>query len=149
MTVYAEAVNFWQTSRSSSDTWISKAQRQIEELGGKVLGEGFGSDAEGRAAFMLGFSIGGDAFKIIWPVLTSKTKNSSAAKIQAATMMYHYVKSVCLYAVVVGARAAFFSHLILPDGRVASQVAGDEIAEVVPQVFLLPEPVRSDDAGKG
>jgi len=134
---YAEDVNFWQTGRSSPDTWIERTKRQIEELGGKVLAEGFGSDAQSRAAFMLGFKIGEDTFKVIWPVLPSKTGKHNAARAQAATMLYHYIKSACLYAVVVGARSAFFSHLVLPDGRTASQVASTELAEVVPQMLLL------------
>lgn len=133
----AEDVNFWQTGRSSPDVWIERSKKQIEELGGKVIAEGFGSDGEGRAAFMLGLKINGDSFKIVWPVLPSKTGKHQAARTQAATMLYHYVKSTCLYAVVVGARAAFFSHLMLPDGRMASQVASDDLAFTVPKMLLL------------
>jgi hypothetical protein len=128
---YAEEVNYWQTGRSSPDTWIDRAKGQIEALGGKVLGEGFGSDASGRAAFMLAFGIKADSFKIIWPVLKSHRGNHQAARIQAATMLYHYIKSVCLYAVVAGPRAAFFPHLLLQDGRVASETANEEIAALV------------------
>jgi len=135
--IYAEDVNFWMTGRSSPDTWIERTKKQIEQLGGKVMAEGFGSDAESRSAFMLGFEMSGDSFKIVWPVLTSKRGNTLAARIQAATMLYHYVKSVCLYAVIVGTRAAFFSHLMLPDGRTASQVANAELADVVPTMLLL------------
>jgi len=138
--IYAEDVNFWMTGRSSPDTWIERAKKQIAELGGKVMAEGFGSDAEGRSAFMLGFEMQGDSFKIVWPVLISQRGNTQAARIQAATMLYHYVKSVCLYAVIVGTRAAFFSHLMLPDGRTASQVANAELADVVPTMILLPAP---------
>jgi hypothetical protein len=125
--MYADDLNYWQTSKSSPDVWIDRAKKQIEELGGKIEGEGFGMNGEGRAAFMIGFSIKGDAFKIIWPVMKSYKENERAARVQAATMLYHYVKGVALRAVVCGPRDAFFSHLMLPDGRVASQVAGDEI----------------------
>jgi hypothetical protein len=140
MQKYAEEVNFWQTGRSGSDVWMERGKRQIEELGGIVQAEGFGSDGYGRAAFMLVFSMEEDAFKIVWPVLQSKTGKVMAARVQAATMLYHYVKSVCLYAVVVGARSAFFSHLMLPDGRMASQVAGNELQMMAPSMFLLPPP---------
>lgn len=137
MTTYAEDVNFWKTSRSSPDEWIGKTKRQIETLGGKIEAEGFGSDANGRAAFMLGFSIKGDTFKIIWPVLKSVRDEEKPARVQAATMLYHYVKSVCLYAIVVGAKNAFFGHLMLDDGRTASQVSNDELKAMSPAMFLL------------
>ena len=135
--VYAEEVNFWMTGKSSTDVWMERTKKQIVELGGAVKAEGFGSDDRGRAAFMLGFTIGADSFKIIWPVLQSQTGKALAARVQAATMLYHYIKSVCLYAVIVGARSAFFTHLMLPDGRIASQVADNELLELAPQIFLL------------
>jgi hypothetical protein len=135
--IYAEEVNFWQTSQSSPDKWLERTKRQIEELGGKVLAEGFGSNDEGKAAYMIGFEIEGDKFKIIWPVLPSKNKETIAARRQAATMLYHYIKSVCLYAVIVGARTAFFSHYLLPDGRTAGQIADNELLEAVPKMLLL------------
>jgi hypothetical protein len=48
---------------------VDRAKKQIVELGGKVLGEGFGSDSQGRSAFMLAFSVKEESFKIVWPVL--------------------------------------------------------------------------------
>lgn len=135
--LYAEDVNFWQTGTSGTETWMDRTRRQIEELGGKVVAEGFGSDGEGRAAYMIGFRLGDDTFKLVWPVLPSRGGKVTAARIQAATSLYHYVKSVSLYAVVVGSRAAFFSHLLLPDGRMAAQVANEEIGEMVPAMLLL------------
>lgn len=135
--IYAEDVNFWRTGKSSPDHWIDLAKKQVVTLGGKIEAEGFGSDANGKAAFMLGFSMSGDSFKIVWPVLPTYRGDDKAARTQAATMLYHYVKSVSLYAVVVGSRAAFFSHLMLPDGRVAAQVASDELAIAVPAMLLL------------
>lgn len=134
---YAEDLNFWQTGQSSPDTWMERAKNQIRGLGGKIEGEGFGSDGQGRAAYMLGFSIEGSVFKVIWPVVRSKTNNEKATKIQAVTSLYHYVKITCLYAVVVGFRAAFFSHLMLPDGRTASQVADSEIIKLIPSMLLI------------
>src|SRR5687768_13079180 len=99
---YAEEVNYWQTSKSDPDSWIDKAKRQIETLGAVVSAQGFGH-ADSKMAYMLGFEILGDRFKVIWPVLPQKyTGNERGAKVQAATMLYHYVKAVCLYAVVVG-----------------------------------------------
>jgi len=138
MKIYsAEELNYWQTSRSSPDSWIDKAKRQIQSLGGKVEAEGFGQDSEGKAAFMIGFSLNGDGFKIIWPVMKSKTGNERAARIQAATSLYHYVKGVCLYAAVVGPKPAFFGHLMLPDGKIASQLASDKLAEMIPRIVMI------------
>lgn len=133
---YAEDVNFWQTSQASPDTWIDRTKAQLKTLGGEFRGEGFGNDSNGRSAYLLAFSIAGDEFKIIWPVLKSKKGNERAARVQAATTMYHYVKATCLYAVVVGAKTAFFSHLLLPDGRTAAQVSGYELAEMTPRLLL-------------
>jgi hypothetical protein len=139
---YAEDVNYWRTGRSSPDVWVERAKDSIEALGATILGEGFGRDQHGKAAYMLAFQIDGDPFKILWPVVPSKSGDEKAARIQAATMLYHYVKAVCLYAVVMGARPAFFSHLMLPDGsgRVASEVAGSELAGVIPQMLRLNSP---------
>jgi len=128
--MFAEDLNYWQTSKSSPDIWVERAKRQLEELGAKIEAEGFGMDGKGRSAYMLGFSIQGDAFKIIWPVMRSNKENEKAARVQAATMLYHYVKGVALRAVVCGTRDAFFSHLALPDGRVASQIVSDELLEL-------------------
>ncbi len=135
--MYSEEANFWKTSRSFPDQWVDRAKRQIETLGGKIEAEGFGMDGEKRAAFMLAFSIKGDAFKIIWPVLKSKYDDDKAARIQAATMLYHYVKSVCLYAVVVGVKTAFFTHYLLPDGRTTSQVTSQELLDMIPKVLMI------------
>lgn len=133
---WAESVNFWQTGRSSPDRWIEAAKKQLRGLGGKIEGEAFGQDETGRAAFLLAFSVKGEGFRIVWPVLASKGKNESAARVQAATMLYHYVKSVALYAIVVGPRAAFLAHLLLPDGRVASQAADGELGRLVPKLLM-------------
>lgn len=113
-----------------------RSETSTSQAGGEFKGEGFGSDADGRAAFMLAFEIKGDKFKIIWPVMKSKTSNERAARVQAATTLYHYVKAVCLYAAVVGTRTAFFSHFMLPDGRTASEVSGYELAEMTPRLLL-------------
>lgn len=137
---YAEEVNYWQTSKSSSDSWMEKTKQLILGLGGKILMEGFGSEpVSGRSAFMLAFEIKGDHFKIIWPVLPSKRKDDKAARIQAATMMYHDTKAKCLSAVVLGTRAAFFSYLMLPDGRTAVYASIPELASGIPAMFKSPQ----------
>lgn len=85
---------------------------------------------------MLGFEIEDDRYKVIWPVLPSKSGNEQAARRQAATMLYHDIKAKCLTAKVMGARSAFFSYLMLPDGRVAAQLADPDLrAEAFPPLL--------------
>ena len=134
---YAEDINYWKTGQSSPDTWMDKAKKQITNLGGVIFAEGYGSEPQtGRAAYMLGFKIGDDQFKIIWPVLLSRTKNEKASRIQAATMLYHDVKAKCISAAVLGVRTAFFSFLMLPDGRMVVEVSAPELLESVPRLLV-------------
>jgi len=132
---YAEDVgHYWQTGSSSPDTWIEKAKRQIEEVGGAINADAYGSMGS-QAAFMIAFSIDDDKFKVVFPVLNSKTGKSASAKRQAATMLYHDIKAKCIVASVLGTKAAFFSYWMMPDGRIASEVATPELIQTFP--FLL------------
>lgn len=133
--MYAEEVNYWKTSRTSPDVWLEKAKREIAKAGGETLAEGFGSDNSGRAAYMLAFKFSDEHFKAVWPVLPTKSGNERAARIQAATMLYHDVKSRAVAAKVLGVRAAFFSYLLLPDGRTAAEVATPELLEAMPKLL--------------
>ncbi len=138
---YAEEAPYWRTSQSSPDVWIDRAKRQIAGAGGQVLMEAFGHEpTTGRAAFVLGFQIGSDRYRLTWPVLPSKTANDRAARIQAATMLYHDVKARCVSAVVLGPRAAFLPFLLLPDGRVAGEASTPELARQIPAMFASSAP---------
>ena len=130
--LYAEDVNYWKTGTTSADSWIARARVEIIAAGGEVGREGYGNEG-GRAAYLLEFSFGRDRFRIVWPVLQSRTGNEKAARIQAATMLYHDVKAKCVSAKVHGMRAAFFQYAILPDGRTAAQVADPEIVKMYPK----------------
>jgi hypothetical protein len=133
---YAEDVNYWRTSKSSPDAWMDRTRRQIEKLGGQVLAEGFGSEPGlGRAAYMLAFELEGERYKVVWPVLPSKTGNERAARVQAVTLLYHDIKAKAISAAVLGARAAFFSFLMLPDGRTATGVATPELTKLAPAML--------------
>lgn len=150
--IYAEEINYWKTGRSAPDTWIEKTRAQIEKLrdfpgckDAQVFTEGFGKevtmDALGeitdRSAYMLGIVIGGEKFKVVWPVLPTKSgKDGLAAKIQAATMLYHDIKAKCMTAAVLGARTAFFSYLLLEDGRTAAEASIPELSQGIPKLFL-------------
>jgi len=129
---YAENVNYWKTGRSSADTWIDKAKREIASIGGTIQGDMMINEENGRSGFMIVFSIGDDKYRLMWPVLESKSGSVKAARVQAATALYHDVKAKCVAAKFHGARTAFFAHLQLPDGRVASTVATPELPDALP-----------------
>lgn len=136
--LYAEQVNYWRTSRSSPDLWLERIKKLIAKAGGIVLADGFGSDAiTGRRLYMLGFELGTERYKIVWPVLPSKSGDEQSAKRQAMTTMYHDVKQKIISAKVLGTRAAFFSYLMLPGGRTLSELATPELLEALP-TFLRP-----------
>jgi hypothetical protein len=133
---YAEDMNYWQTSKSSPDVWIGRAKSEIGKAGGVVIAEGFGADSlTGRAAYMIHFHTAMDEeFKVMWPVLPTKKAGSViAARIQAATMLYHDVKSRCVAARVFGLRTAFFAYLILGDyGQTAAQMTSEQLVGSLP-----------------
>lgn len=133
---YAEDVNYWETSQTSPDSWIDKTERLIISKGGRVIKEAYGNEPTlNRAAYMLIFEIEGDLFKIIWPVLPSKTHKDRSARIQAATMLYHDIKAKCLSAEVLGSRTAFFSYFLLPDGRSVTEASIPELSQGIPALF--------------
>jgi len=129
---YAEDIgHYWQTSQSSPDQWLERARKLIIELEGNIVAEGYGS-MEGHAAYMLAFKIGGDSFKVIWPVLPTRTGKTLATKRQAATLLYHDIKAKAMTASVLGTRVAFFSYMMLSDGRTASELASPELSREFP-----------------
>lgn len=139
---YAEDVSYWKTGQSSPDTWMEKTRRCIKGINGKVSGEAFGQEGA-QAAYMLRFQIGNDTFKIIWPVLSSRVGNEKAARIQAATFIYHDVKAKCDAARILGVRTAFFNYLVLPDGRTAAHASAPELMIGIPNLFLPQTPTLS------
>lgn len=137
---YAEDIgHYWQTGASTPDSWLSKIRKLIEGLSGKVIAEGYGSSAD-RSAYMFAFKIEDDGFKVIWPVLPSRTGKVEAAKRQAVTLLYHDIKAKAMTASVLGAKVAFFSYLVLPDGRVTNEIANNELAEAFSLQLTLRRP---------
>jgi len=126
----AEDVNYWKTGQAAPDTLIDKAEKLIVEVSGTILGRGFVSSV-GEAAYMLMFQIDDASYKIVWPVLHSRTGNQVAARRQAATMLFHDVKAKCMTAKVMGIKKAFFPYLLLPDGRTAAEIAVPELADSI------------------
>jgi len=136
--IYAEDVNYWKTSKkTSADTWLDKAVELIEQFGGTVNAAAYGKAGSG-SAYMIGFSYGDEKYKIIFPILPSKTGNEKAARVQSATLLYYDVKAKILTARILGVRTAFFSYLMLPDGRTLSQISTPKLGENIP-TFLLHE----------
>jgi hypothetical protein len=132
--MYAEDINYWKTGKSNAGAWLEKAKQQIIKLGGHVLiqAEGMNPDT-GNEIYMLHFMIDNENYKILWPVLPTRTStqaNQRAAKIQAATMLYHDVKARCITAAVLGSRKAFFAYYMLPDGRAAADAGNEDIARL-------------------
>ena len=121
----AESLNYWKSGRGSPDGWIAKARTQLDRAGGLWLGEAFISTPEG-AKFVVSFELEDQLYRIEWPVLPSSEE--LAARRQAATMIYHDVKAMCVKARVFGFRVAFLSHLVLPNGRTAASAPASKIA---------------------
>ncbi len=128
---------YWKTGKSSPESWVQKACQEIERAGGTVNLCLPSAMQRGRTAHVIGFSVDGDVFKLVWPVLEHDAEDIVVAKRQAATMMYHDVKTRCVAARVFGARWAFTAELCLPDGRTAGQLSTPELTDALPRVALL------------
>jgi hypothetical protein len=137
--LHAEEVNYWKTSRSGVETWIERIVKEIEEAGGEFLTDAFAS-RDGKAAFLVEFTLGEDHFKIMWPVLTPAEDGRTAqkaAKVQAVTALYHEVKNNCVKAKFMGALQAFFPYYVLPDGRTASETSIPELTAGIPELLKM------------
>ncbi len=110
---------------------MQKTRNLIEKLGGKVTAEGFGATDE-TSAYMIAFELKGQKYKVVWPVLPSATDKTLAAKRQAATLLYYDIKAKAMTASVLGNEVAFFSYMILPDGRTASELTKPELGQSFP-----------------
>lgn len=133
----AKELPYWKTGRSSPEEWVRKACSEIERAGGSIdlcLPSAYQA---GRMAHVIGFSVNGDTFKLIWPVLAHDPDDALAALRQAATMLYHDVKSRCVASRVFGARWAFQAELCLPNGKTVGQLSTPELVEALPKVALL------------
>lgn len=124
MTVYAEDVNYFNTSLTHPETWIERAKQEIHSIKGKVMQSGFAENASGIAAFSLTFQINGDTFQINWETLPTRVKSSTPlmAKRQAATLLFHDVKHKVVMAKIRGVRSTFAEYLMLPGGQTIGEV---------------------------
>lgn len=143
---YAEDAPYWKTGTSSPGKWLDDAARHIQKFGGRVVVKAEGVDpATSRSALMLAFEMDGQQFRALWPILPVKGYANQrqreiaerAAATQAATLLYHDIKEKCNKAFVFGARVAFFEYLLLPDGRVVSDVADEDVMSGIPNILAL------------
>lgn len=135
---FAEEVSYWRSGSSSPEKWLEGAARLIQKRGGRVLLSASGLDqTTDRLAYCLRFQFQDDVFSVVWPVLNCKrgkpADTETMRKRQAATMLFHDVKAKLMAAEVLGARRAFFAHLVLPDGRTIVDHAQDVAA--LPQIL--------------
>lgn len=63
-------------------------------------------------------------------------------RVQAATMLYHDVKSRCVSARVMGIRSAFMGYLLFENGQTASQMSNADYLMLVPNILMLPAKVQ-------
>ncbi len=68
-------------------------------MAGRRQSSRFGTQ-DGRGAFIVAFELDGTPFKIVWPVLPTRGDNERAARVQAATFLYHDCKARVLSAAV-------------------------------------------------
>jgi len=136
-----EKLRYWDTGSSSPDTWIDKTIKILKEYGAEFHRRAHGEDMTlGQEAFMLEFSIEGDHYRLVWPVLEPKQeKDRGKARRQAATMLHHDVKARIMYATVHGTRNAFLPMLMVPDssGRhlPMGQVVTPELTDRIPKML--------------
>lgn len=134
---YAHELPCWKTGKSSPDVWIERAKEVITKLGGELLQEAFGA-SNGRSAYMIRFQFGDETFRIVWPVLkTRMPSEDAAARVQAATLLYHDCKAKMVAAQVLGTRTAFFYALELPGGKVMAEIATPALMSSIPNVALI------------
>lgn len=141
--IYGDTVNYWKTSTKASESWLASTKKLIQDIEGKVHTEMIAT-VSGKTAIMLGFAIGDDNYKIVYPILAiRKEADRQAATIQAATALYHEVKALIVSAKFRGIRGAFTAYLVLPDGRTAGDLSAPEIANAMPAPFLISAPKGS------
>jgi hypothetical protein len=139
--VHAEDFPYWKTSKSSAETWRNNAAVEIKRAGGDIVSAG-DIMLEGRSTVFITFKIDGEEYRVQYPVLQSRTKNEVAAKIQAATAMYHDIKARCNSLRWTGARIAFGGYRLLPSGLTDGQLSTPELAS---QLLPLPAHRSTDD----
>lgn len=93
----------------------------------------------GNEAVLLGYQLDGEEYRIVWPVLIPRKpddmRDRRAARIQAATFVYHDVKSKCMAAQVLGTRTAMLPYLVTANGRTVAELTNPELEKSLPRLL--------------
>jgi hypothetical protein len=142
---YADDLPYWKTSKSTVDSWLNKAKREIATIGGKITGEAYLNDADkGRAAFMLSFTLEGRLYVAKWAVMPTKRgteQDQQSAKVQAATALYHDIKARVVTCKFQEKHFAFLNYMMLPNGQNVAEAADSTPVDHLP---LLLQPPRAE-----
>ena len=132
-----ENLPYWKTSNSSPDTWMDRTIKLILDFDGELINQAQGMDYKsGMAAFQIIFKLQCDSLKIVFPVLEPKKQSDmKSAKIQAATILYHDIKSRLVSSKILGARNVFFGNLLLENGVTAAELENPELS--IKKIFSL------------
>jgi len=125
---YAEDLPYWKTGKSAERA-ITEAKNAIENNKGKITSEGF-FVRDGQGLYFLEFTMDGDSFRFVEPVMKSRSGNDRSAKIQAAASLKHSIKARVNEAQRHGARRAFMSALLLPNGETLDQQSNDMLVKM-------------------
>lgn len=137
MLPFGDELPYWKTSKSSADSWVAKTIELLKKLGAKNISEAFASSG-GVSSFVIVFHAGDEMFRVVWPVLrVRQPENQTAARIQAATLMYHDCKAKAVAAKALGLRTAFIGQLVLPNNCTVQESAQPMIAQHVKPVALI------------
>ena len=127
----AEEANYWKSSKSA-EAAITAAKKEIAAVGGTVLGYAYAEDT-GRAAHVLTFTIEGQRFRTVYPVLLTKAGEvTPAGKVQAAAALKHDVKAKCVAIKWRGLLGAFGADLVLDNGRTVAEAQAPELISSYP-----------------
>ncbi|MHC1733425.1 MAG: hypothetical protein AB9888_15510 [Bacteroidales bacterium] len=134
----AEYTNYWRSSRNPAEYWIDKAVAELKKIDATIKSQYFG-DEDGKSAYVLTVSIEGNDYRIVWPVMPceyASDDNRKAARVQAATMIYHDIKARCISSQAIGIRTAFMPFLVVNNGKSLCELDTEEIVAYLPALFL-------------
>jgi hypothetical protein len=134
---FGDDLPYWKTSKSPADSWVEKTIELLRKLGATEISEAFASSG-GVSSFVIVFRAAGELFRVVWPVLrVRKPEDEKAARVQAATLMYHDCKAKAVAAKALGFRTAFIGQLVLPNNCTVQESAQPMIAQHVKPVALI------------
>ena len=136
--IEADRANYWKTGERSADTQLDRSSQLIMDAGGVINARGIGMFG-GNESVLLGYELDGESYRIVWPVLVPRNENSMkdrrAARIQAATFVYHDVKSKCMAAQILGTRTAMLPYLLTANGRTVAELTNPELEKSLPKML--------------